>query len=153
MALKDRKYRFEVGYGLEGVLPDSYVGSVGRQVLGPYFKKGDFTGGIYAAAAVVAQTIAKDAGVDLTGLPKMKEALGRGRAKKDSGPLGTLFSLVVLVIFGFLFLRYPRALLLLWLFSGLGGGRHWGGGYNRGGFGGFGGGGGGFGGGGASGGW
>ncbi|HIJ55477.1 MAG TPA: TPM domain-containing protein [Deltaproteobacteria bacterium] len=151
IAIKDRKYRFEVGYGLEGVLPDSYVGSVGRQILVPYFKKDDFTGGIYASAAAIAQAVAKDAAVELTGLPKIKEIPGRGRPGRESGPLGTLFSLVMLLIFGFLFIRHPRALLLLWLFSGLGGGRHWGGGYNRGGFGG--GGGGGFGGGGASGGW
>ncbi len=42
IALKERKYRIEVGYGLEGILPDSLVGSIGRQYLVPYFKKGDF---------------------------------------------------------------------------------------------------------------
>ena len=30
ISVKDRKYRIEVGYGLEGVLPDSLVGSIGR---------------------------------------------------------------------------------------------------------------------------
>ncbi|MGE5297092.1 MAG: TPM domain-containing protein, partial [Solirubrobacterales bacterium] len=35
LALKDRAYRFEVGYGLEGVVPDQFAGRVGREVLEP----------------------------------------------------------------------------------------------------------------------
>ena len=31
IAVQDRKYRIEVGYGLEAVLPDSLVGSIGRK--------------------------------------------------------------------------------------------------------------------------
>ena len=39
VSLDDRKYRFEVGYGLEGILPDSLVGTIGRQFLVPFFIK------------------------------------------------------------------------------------------------------------------
>ena len=39
VAVQDRKYRIEVGYGLEAVLPDSLVGSIGRQQLVPYFRQ------------------------------------------------------------------------------------------------------------------
>lgn len=46
VAVKDRKYRFEVGYGLEGVLPDGLVGSIGRAVLVPAFQSGRYTEGI-----------------------------------------------------------------------------------------------------------
>ena len=31
-ATSDRKYRIEVGYGLEGILPDGRVGDIGRQL-------------------------------------------------------------------------------------------------------------------------
>ena len=65
IALNDRKYRIEIGYGLEGLLPDSLVGSIGRQYLVPYFKKGAYSKGIYAAAVVIANEIARDAGVDI----------------------------------------------------------------------------------------
>ena len=155
IALEDRKYRIEVGYGLEGVLPDSYVGSVGREYLAPYFKKGDTSTGIYAVAAVISQKIAEDAGVTLTGLPKLKEM---SRSKKSTGPLRTVVSLLVFLILIFFFVKNPRALLLFFLFSGMGGRSSWGGGsrggFGGGGFGSFGGGGGGgFGGGGASGSW
>ena len=40
VAVKDHKYRIEVGYGLEATLPDSLVGSLGRQYLVPNFRRG-----------------------------------------------------------------------------------------------------------------
>jgi len=64
VAVKDQKYRIEVGYGLEGVLPDSFVGSVGRNFLVPYFRKGDYSQGIFAAALALTGEIAREAGVN-----------------------------------------------------------------------------------------
>ena len=155
VSLKDRKYRIEVGYGLEGILPDSLVGSIGRQYLVPYFKKGDYSMGIYAAALVIANEIADDAGVKISGLPVVKKTRPVTANKKSSGPLGKVISLLIFVVIFFIFIRNPRSFLVLMLLSSMGGRRgHWGG--SGGGFGGggsFGGGGGGFGGGGASGGW
>ncbi|MBW1696990.1 MAG: TPM domain-containing protein [Deltaproteobacteria bacterium] len=156
ISLKDRKYRIEVGYGLEGFLPDSFVGSVGRKYLVPYFKKGRYSQGVYAAAVVLCRKIAENEGVTLTGLPKTSKNIPGRRTGKSTGFLGSLFSLLFILGMFFLFARHPRLLLLLLLFSGLGGRRTWGGsgGFGGGGFGSFGGGGGGgFGGGGASGGW
>lgn len=46
VAKSDRKYRTEVGYGLEGVLPDGAVGRLMRDTLKPYFKKGQFFEGL-----------------------------------------------------------------------------------------------------------
>ena len=43
---QDRKIRIEVGYGLEGVLPDSLAGDIIRRVIAPKFRQGRFqTGG------------------------------------------------------------------------------------------------------------
>jgi uncharacterized protein len=151
IASEDRKFRIEVGYGLEGVLPDSFVGSVGRTSLTPYFRKGDYAGGVFAAAGQIAGKIAEEAGVALTGLPETTEAVPK---KEPTGPIGSLFTLFVILAIAFLFIRHPRALLLFFLLSGRGRRGTWGGrgsGFGGGGFGG--GGGGGFGGGGASGRW
>ena len=41
-AIDDKKMKIEVGYGLEGVLPDGYCGEIIRNVLAPNFKNGDF---------------------------------------------------------------------------------------------------------------
>ncbi|MEJ2684087.1 MAG: TPM domain-containing protein [Candidatus Sulfobium sp.] len=157
VALKDRKYRFEIGYGLEGVLPDSFVGTVGRQYLVPYFRKGDFSTGIFAAVVAVSNRIAASQGVRITGMPQLRGTYGERAGK--GGIAGTILTLLFFVGAAILFIKNPRLFLLLLFASSMGGRRGgWGGGgFGGGGFGGGGsfggGGGGGFGGGGASGGW
>ena len=154
VALDARKYRIEVGYGLEGTLPDSLVGGIGRQYLVPYFKKGDYTSGIYAASMVIANKIASDAGVQISGMPAVPKKSSVKKRKPASGPLGKFLSLVFFLILVVVFIKNPRFFLTILLFSSMGGRRgHWGGSGGGFGGGGFGGGGGGFGGGGASGGW
>lgn len=149
VALNDKKYRIEIGYGLEGLLPDSLVGGIGRQYLVPYFKRGDYSTGIYAAAVVMANEIARNAGVEISGLPTVKKAYPALEKKKSSGVLSKIFSLLFFVILVIIFIKNPRLFLAYLFISSMGGrGGHWGGSG-----GGFGGGGGGFGGGGASGGW
>ena len=48
VAKDDRKMRLEVGYGLEGVIPDAIAKRVIAETVTPYFKAGDFAGGINA---------------------------------------------------------------------------------------------------------
>lgn len=157
VALNDRKYRIEVGYGLEGILPDSLVGAVGRQYLVPYFKKGDYSNGLYAGVLVIANEIANDANVKVTGLPTIKKVQPARTDKRSSGLFGKILSVAIFLVIFFIFIKNPRSFLALMLLSSMGGrSGHWGrsgGGFGGGGFGSFGGGGGGFGGGGASGGW
>jgi uncharacterized protein len=147
LAMQERKYRIEVGYGLESVLPDSLVGSLGRQVLVPAFRAGDFGGGIAAMAGELATRVAAASGVALSAAPPV--AVRRpGRAAGKPGPLATGLVLLLIPIFIYLLIRHPQ-LLIMMLLSSRGGSRDsWGGGG-----GGFGGGGGGFGGGGSSGSW
>lgn len=46
IAKDDKKLRFEVGYGLEGAVPDAIASSIIRNEITPEFKKGDFYLGI-----------------------------------------------------------------------------------------------------------
>lgn len=71
VAIKDRAYRFEVGYGLEGFITDAFTGQVGRDVLVPYMKKGQYSRGIYEATLQIVQKIAKADEVQLTGMPNV----------------------------------------------------------------------------------
>ena len=48
VAKQDRALRIEVGYGLEGVIPDAIANRVTDDVIVPYFKRGDYAGGIQA---------------------------------------------------------------------------------------------------------
>jgi uncharacterized protein len=157
VSLQEKKYRFEIGYGLEGLLPDSLVGTIGRTYLVPYFRKGDYSNGIFAASLAVISEIAADEGVEISGMPHIRRpsSYSYGNAgRKKPGIMSSLLSILLFIGMIYLFIRHPRLLMLFLLFSFMGGGRRggWGGG---GGFGGSfgGGGGGGFGGGGASGGW
>jgi uncharacterized protein len=160
VALKERKYRFEVGYGLESVIPDSMAGTVGRQYLVPAFKKGAYGEGIYAATVAVTDVIAKSQGVAL-GAPL--QPLPQRHRRTSGNPLVLGFIIFFSILVPFLNFRQRLSGQDTWSrstgrYSGLGMpmGRPGGGfgSFGGGGFGGFGGGGGGsFGGGGASGGW
>lgn len=48
VAKDDRRLRLEVGYGLEGAIPDAIAKRVIAETITPYFKAGDFAGGIDA---------------------------------------------------------------------------------------------------------
>ncbi len=49
----DRKYRFEVGYGLEGTIPDAMKVPIGDKIITPNFKNGDYGKGIYESMIVI----------------------------------------------------------------------------------------------------
>jgi len=69
IAPKERQYKIEVGYGLEPVINDARAGDIGRDMV-PDLRKGDYSAAALTGATGVAQFIAADAGVQLTGLPK-----------------------------------------------------------------------------------
>jgi uncharacterized protein len=48
VAVQDRRVRIEVGYGLEGVLPDATANRIIDEVIVPAFRGGDYYGGISA---------------------------------------------------------------------------------------------------------
>ena len=148
LATQDHKYRVEVGYGLESILPDGKVGGFGREMV-PQLRQNDYNTALTLITTRIAQTIAADANVEITGMPEIPQ---RGSRQQPQLTLGQkiLFSIIALVVL-FILITHPS--LLFWmLFSGGGGGG--GGGFGGGGGGGFGGfGGGSSGGGGASGSW
>jgi len=154
VSLKDRKYRLEVGYGLESILPDSLVGSIGREFFVPYFRQADYSTGIYAGTIAVIRTIATHENVRITNGNEGARTRGASPARQ----LNT-FQMIALGIAGLialiLFITHPGQCFLIILASQMGGRGGWsGGGGGFGGGGSFGGGGGGSGGGGgASGGW
>lgn len=51
VAMEEREWRIEVGYGLEGVIPDGVAGRIGRNRMVPNFQAGDYGKGIYEAVA------------------------------------------------------------------------------------------------------
>lgn len=60
IAVDDHKYRIEVGYGLEGVLPDGYIGNLERNIINPYFARNEFFTGLNLAITNLSREIVKD---------------------------------------------------------------------------------------------
>jgi uncharacterized protein len=144
VTVKERKMRIETGYGVEGILPDGLVGEIRDQYMTPFLRQNKFGEGLLNGTMAVAQVIAKDAGVELTGQVPLKAA---PKKRRRSG-----FSIFPLLFIIFVFMALSRRRGGSWLFFlplllGGGGGRGYGGGGLGGSFGGFGGGCGGFGGG------
>jgi uncharacterized protein len=95
VAPNDRRYRVEVGYGLEPVINDARAGDAGR-LMAPYFRQGDYSSGIAAGAWQLAKYVADDKGVTLTGAPQLRSV----RQEKDSGSLGIwIFLGIILLVF------------------------------------------------------
>nr|WP_301334243.1 YgcG family protein [Solimonas sp. SE-A11] len=90
VAKDDRKLRIEVGYGLEGAIPDAIAKRVIEEVMLPRFRGGDFAGGI-------------DAGVDsILGLVRGENLPARRSAQGPSGDLLGIVAFVLLAVTMFL---------------------------------------------------
>ncbi len=59
VAIEDRIMKIEVGYGLEGVLPDGLAGQVIRDDFTPRFKENDYSGGIRNGVAHLVEIVEK----------------------------------------------------------------------------------------------
>ncbi len=102
VATDDHHYRFEVGYGLEGILPDGKVGSIGREMV-PYLRQGNYDAAITLGTQDVAEVIAKDAGVTL-----QSQAL-RDVPPRAPHPLRGLRDILLAIFVIFIFISLLRS--------------------------------------------
>ncbi|HKV64255.1 MAG TPA: TPM domain-containing protein [Candidatus Acidoferrum sp.] len=153
VAPNERKYRIEVGYGLEPVINDARAGDAGRAMV-PYLRQGNYRRATEVAARQLVQYIADDSGVTLSTQPPAVRSRPHPDDDQISG-LGLVAGLIIFIgIIGLLISLAARGggsgclWFLLGMFLNSGGGRSsggwgggsWGGGGSSGGFGGFGGG-------------
>ena len=96
IARDDRKIRIEVGYGLEGVIPDVLAGRIIDNAMKPAFREGDFSGGTLRAVELIDGLVRAD--------PEAAQALAGGSGgSPDALPLiamGAIF-LSVIGVFAF----------------------------------------------------
>lgn len=86
VAKDDHRMRIEVGYGLEGAIPDATANRVIDEQIAPRFRQGDFYGGIQAGVAALARLIDGEA------LPPPRQHAARdasGQAGQGLDPLTT----------------------------------------------------------------
>ena len=141
LAIKERRWRIETGYGVEGILPDGLCGEIGRDYMVPYFKSAKYGQGLYQGVAVIANIITN--GPDAY--------VKKNKFVKDDNIAAFFIIVLFLIVLGFVILGniadssgYNRR---TGYYGGSSGGGFGGGGFGGGGFGGGGGGGGGAGGG------
>ncbi|HWI14798.1 MAG TPA: YgcG family protein, partial [Burkholderiales bacterium] len=89
VALNDRAVRIEVGYGLEGVLPDAIAKRIIDEDIVPRFRSGDYYGGIEAGVSRMIRVVEGEP------LPPPR---ARAPAQQDIG-LQELFVLGMLLVF------------------------------------------------------
>jgi len=134
IAPNEREVRIEVGYGLEGPLPDATAFSIVQNEILPRFRQKDFDGGVMAGVAAILGAI--EGTYEAKPAPRVSE--------EDVGSIVPV--LMMLAFSAVVFLNRRRggmlgSLIGLGALGGLGGGRSRGGGGFRGGGGSFGGGG------------
>lgn len=95
VAKNDRAVRIEVGYGLEGALPDVIASRIINQVIVPRFRAGDFAGGIEAG---VDRVIAVIEGEPLPA-PVRKRGAQAERVEQVGRGIGAVLPLLLMVMF------------------------------------------------------
>ena len=146
LSIKEKKWRVEVGTGLEGAITDIYSSRIMNDFAVPRFKQNQYGQGLRIAYSTLADNIAKEYEVKLDkniNVPQYTESgKNLSSAKKGNGIL--VIGVIVLVFLDFIFNRgrLTRFIvqLLFWSSVGRRGGRNGRNNSNGGGFGGFGGG-------------
>lgn len=93
VAIDDRKLRIEVGYGLEGAIPDARANRIVDSYITPHFRDGNYAGGITAGV---------DALVALIEGEELPAPADGGSAMPDIGGLLPVLLLAVMLIGGLL---------------------------------------------------
>jgi uncharacterized protein len=103
LAVQEHKIRIHTGYGLEGVLPDSWCGSLSRKIAQEYFKRGAYSDGLKQLVIAVVNRIADDAGIKL-GTPQFRHQEGNA----DNNGLVLLVILIVMIIIFYSYWQQSR---------------------------------------------
>jgi uncharacterized protein len=134
ISLTERRVRIELGYGISSILSGGRTGAILDQYVVPSLKEDKYGEGLYKGMLAVADVIAKDAKVQITGLPE--QTLNQRFPENQSRDSYCIPLVVIVLLMGSMMGGGPRG-------GSFGGG--FGGGFSRGGsfgggFGGFGGG-------------
>jgi uncharacterized protein len=92
VAKQERKYRFEVGYGLEGVITDSMKVNIGDRIITPNFRNGEYGKGIYESMLVIEGLLEGDE--EIISKYSMND---QGSTGTSSGWIGTLIFFIFII--------------------------------------------------------
>ena len=95
VAVDDRKVKVEVGYDLEGMIPDAYAGDTIREVIVPAFRRSAYGEGLLAAVTRLIQRIAEQRNVTI---PDVPAPAARPGSSRTNFPWILVFWIVVMLI-------------------------------------------------------
>jgi len=108
IALQDRKSRLEVGYGLEGDLPDGLAGEILRRMR-PHLQRGDYSQGIYVGTRTLVDTLAQKWNVSVAGIEDRQFAYsGQNQPKRGLSPRMILALFIIVLIVMMIIARASR---------------------------------------------
>lgn len=97
----ERRVRIEVGYGLEGALPDGRVGAILDEYVTPFFRNDNYGQGLVNGVAAVAQVIGDEFNTDLGDLGAVPQAAPAASRNDSSGPgLSQIFYIIIFLLIG-----------------------------------------------------
>ena len=117
-AYEERKLRIEVGYGLEGALPDGKTGRIQDEYIIPYLKENDFDTGIKNGFNAILQEVMTEYGITIDGVA---EATGI-ETNNDRNILPEIITIGIFIMLIIFSSRHG-----IFFLGGFGGGGHYGG--------------------------
>lgn len=135
VSLKERKARIEVGYGLEGRLPDGKTGRILDENLLPYFAKGNYDAGIINTYNALLTEINQEYGLSINPIEQGKTGGSPVRTTRKT----SWSQIIGIIIFLLISIFLARHGIFIWGPFGGGGGFGGGGDFGGGGSGGGGG--------------
>jgi uncharacterized protein len=92
VAQKEHKLRIEVGYGLEGVLPDAIANRIINEIIVPRFRENDYSGGIEAGIESIFKITRGEA------LPNSSQDRTRIKGNRPAAGLFIFAALIALIV-------------------------------------------------------
>lgn len=138
VAVNDRQSRIEVGYGLEGALPDAKTGRIQDDYMLPYFQQGDYEKGILNGYLTIVGEVAKEYKLEFKSdaKPAPQPQVSQSASWWDSAPwwlqIVIVVGLVLLFMIDWMFFGGAITYLILSLLSRGRGGGSGGGGFGGG---------------------
>lgn len=108
VAVNDRKMQILTGYGVEGVLPDAALKRIIIEDITPYFKKGDYAGGVTAGINRIEERLQAD--------PDVLRQADAERARNantttNANAVSGFEAIIPLLIVGFIFGQFISAMV------------------------------------------
>lgn len=121
VSMEERELWIEIGYGLEGALPDGKVGGIRDKYILPYFKEDSYEEGIRNGFYALVEEVSNEYNITDLDVEKPLESQSTNRSNSVVKAFGAI-GLVILVILDMIFFRGMITMTLLRIFlSGRGG--------------------------------